>query len=211
MIRLLLVRHAPTAETRRAAFPATSGRSELPGGEPLDRAGEEQALALAGLLPRVDRCWSSLAQRARRTAELLHGAAELDPDLAECDFGEWAGRTMTEVHTLDPDGLGRWFTDPDSTPHGGEGFGAVRARARRVLERAAGAGGSILAVTHGGLVKAALLEVLELPSPAVWRLDAAPTSVTELHHTHGAWRLARLNWTPALTGRPVVGNQVGRS
>jgi broad specificity phosphatase PhoE len=203
MIRLLLVRHAPTAETRRAAFPAT------PGAEPLDRAGEQQARALAPLLPPADRCWSSPAVRARQTAELTFGVAEVDPDLAECDFGSWAGSSLEDVHRLDPDGLGQWFTDPDSTPHGGESFTEVRARARRVLDRAADAGGSTLAFTHGGLVKAALLEALDLPSLAVWQLDAAPASVTELHHTHGAWRVVRLNWTPALTGPPVAAGAEG--
>ena len=205
MTRLLLLRHGTTAETRRAAFPATSGARSEPACAPLDRSGEAQAAALARLLPPTDRCWSSLAARARQTALAVHGAPEAVPDLAECDFGAWAGRTLEEAHALDPDGLSAWWADPDAAPHGGERLADVRARAVRVLARAAGLGGVTLAVTHGGLIKSALLEVLGLPATAVWRLDADPGSLTGLHHVHGRWRLARLNWTPTLPGTPRAG------
>ena len=200
MSRLLLVRHATSAETRRSAFPATSGAERRAGCAPLDRPGVEAALALAGKLPPADRCWTSLAVRSRQTAELLDLTPIPDPDLAECDFGSWAGRTPAEIDADDPEGLRAWWADPDSAPHGGEGLADVRRRAARVLARADRAGGTTIAVTHGGLIKAALLEVLGLPAAAAWRLDAAPASVTELHSTAGSWRLTRTNWSPALRG-----------
>jgi broad specificity phosphatase PhoE len=207
MSRLLLVRHATSAETRRSAFPATTGAERSAGCAPLDRAGVEAARALAGALPPADRCWVSLAVRSRQTAELLGLTSVPDPDLAECDFGSWAGRTPAEIETDDPDGLRAWWADPDSAPHGGEGLADVRRRARRVLARADRAGGTTIAVTHGGLIKAVLLEVLGLPAAAAWRLDAAPASVTELHSSGGSWRLTRTNWSPSLRGaeeKPVT-------
>jgi len=202
VIRLLLVRHSTSGETRRAAFPSTSGAALVDGCQALDRAGREAAAALAGLLPAADRCWASLATRARETAELACGPPKPDPDLAECDFGAWAGLTAAEVNERDPKGLGAWWADPDSAPHGGERLGQVRQRAARVMGRAAELGGTTIAFTHGGLIKAALLEVLELPAAGLWRLDAAPASVTELHHgpPTGHWRLTRLNWAPLLVG-----------
>jgi broad specificity phosphatase PhoE len=198
MTRLLLVRHGTTSETRRAAFPSTCGACNEPGCPPLDRAGEAQARALAEALAGADRCWSSLARRSADSARLAWGVAEPHPDLAECDFGAWAGLTPDQVHARDPEGLARWYAEPDLAPHGGEGLGAVRARAALVLARAAALGGATAAATHGGLIKAALLEVLELPSAALWRLDAHPGSVTELRHAGGAarWRVVRVNWTP---------------
>jgi len=199
--RLLLVRHAPTAETRLAAFPSTTGAAVVDGCGPLDRGGRELAAALAGPLPAADRCWSSLALRARQTAELAGaGDPEPDPDLAECDFGAWAGLTVAEVHARDPGALAAWLADPDAAPHGGEGLAQVRARAARVMARAAESGGTTVAFTHGGLVKAALLDVLGLPASGLWRLDAAPASVTELRHSGSGWRLTRLNWVPSLVG-----------
>jgi broad specificity phosphatase PhoE len=215
--RLLLVRHSTSGQTRRAAFPSTSGAAPVDGCEPLDAAGRRAAAALAGLLPPADRCWASLAVRARQTAELACGPPAPDPDLAECDFGAWAGLTLAEVGDKDPAGLAAWWADPDAAPHGGERLAQVRRRAGGVLDRAAAAGGTTIAFTHGGLIKAALLEVLGLPAAGLWRLDAAPASVTELRQgpgaraahapgdgrgqqSNGRWRLTRLNWVPVLTG-----------
>lgn len=197
MTTLLLVRHATTASTRSAAFPATSGAAAVDGCEDLDAGGRRAAEALRPALPRPAGAWSSLARRCVATAEALALRAQPDADLAECDFGAWAGLTPAQVHERDPDGLDAWYADPDRAPHGGERLADVRKRAAAVLERAAVTDGPLAAVTHGGLVKAALLEVLELPSAMVWRLDVAPASVTELHWTHGAWRVVRTNWRPA--------------
>ncbi len=203
MDRLLLVRHALTAETRRAAFPSTTGAAPVEPCEGLDWAGLEQAAGLREHLPQVDREWSSHARRARETARGMGFWPEPDSDLAECDFGAWTGQTPDQVHERDPEALAAWYADPGLASYAGEPLAEVRARARRVMERAAALGGVTVAVTHGGLVKAALLEALGLPDAAVWRLDAAPGSVTELHPGHGGWRLVHLNWTPSLL-RPVA-------
>lgn len=194
MSRLLLVRHAPTASTRQARFPTTCGVRAADGCEPLDRAGAEQAAALKAVLPRADYCWASFAVRALQTAQLAGLEAEPDADLAECDFGHWAGLLPAEVG--DPDALAVWYADPDSAPHRGESFAGVRARAAKVLQRAREAGGTVIAVTHGGLVRAALVEALGLGPDARWRIEAAPASVTELHPASDGWRIVRVNWTP---------------
>ncbi len=195
--RLLLVRHATTGETRRAAFPSASGASSLPPGPGLDRAGRAAAAGLRTLVGSPDRAWSSLARRCLETAEVLGLEAVADPDLAECDFGRWAGRDPQDVAREEGEALAAWYADPGCAPHGGESLREVRLRAQRVLERARALPGTTVAVTSGGLVKAALLEVLGLPDAILWRLDAAPASVTELHPAPTGWRLVRLNWTPA--------------
>lgn len=195
---VLLVRHATTASTRSALFPLTSGAAPAAGCEPLDRAGRDAAMALGHHVGTADRFWASHARRARETAAAWGVQAECEADLAECDFGRWAGLAPEEVHRTDAEGLAAWYADPGTAPHGGETLEAVRGRARRLLARAADLGGATVAVTHGGLIKAALLEVLGLPHTAVWKLDAAPTSVTELHVAGSGWRIVRLNWTPSL-------------
>lgn len=192
--RVLLVRHAPSSETRRGAFPAVSGAHAGRDGEHLDGGGRSAAQELGVHLPPAARCLSSHAARARQTAEAAGLAPDADADLAECDFGAWAGRTPADL-TDDP-GLGAWYADPDEAPHGGERLSDVRARAAAVLARAAE--GTTVAFTHGGFVKAAVLEVLGLPATAVWQIDVAPASITELHRTSGHWRVVRLNWTPSV-------------
>ncbi|MDP8969026.1 MAG: histidine phosphatase family protein [Actinomycetota bacterium] len=200
-VRVLLVRHATTSQTRRACFPATTGSRTVDGCEALDATGLRQAAELGAHLA-ADRCWSSRALRALQTAECAGLQPEPLADLAEADFGAWAGRTLAQVHAADPDGLAAWYADPGADPHGGEPLAQVRRRAVGVLGRARRLGGTTVAVTHGGLIKAALLEALGMGPDAVWRLEVAPASVTELHPASDeGWRLVRLNWTPQLTRR----------
>ena len=218
MKRLLLVRHATTAATRRAAFPVTTGRAAHAACAALDDAGAATATALGATLPRSDRCWTSHARRTVETARCLG----LEPDarmaeLAEADFGRWAGATLGEVHRRDPEGLAAWLADPGSTPHAGEPFAEVRRRAAAVLAAAHGLGGTTLAISHGGLIKAAVLEVLGLPDAALWRIDCAPASVSELQPTRDGWTVVAMDWTPeppawkaAAHARTVAADAAGR-
>lgn len=200
--RLHLVRHATSAETRAARFPATTGAQAEVGCAGLDEAGRRAAEDLRPHLPHPDRIWSSWAVRAIQTAAAAGWEPEPSADLAECDFGDWAGRDVHDVAAADPEGFAAWLADPTSGPVGGEPLGALRARARRVLDRCEQ--GTTVAFTHGGLIRAVLAEALELPAAALARVDLAPASVTVLHGHDGAWRLVRLNWTPVLVVRPAA-------
>lgn len=182
MRRLLLIRHASTTAVRRAAFPVD---------EPIDDAGRAAARALAGRLGRGEaRC--SPALRARETARAASLDAVVDSALCECDFGSWAGRTLTEVHEDDPQGAGAWMTDPHACPHGGETLADVLERVAEWLDRQASAAGRVIAVTHAGVVKAAVVHALGAPAAAFWQIDVAPLALTELHGHDGRWTLARL-------------------
>jgi broad specificity phosphatase PhoE len=183
MRRLYLVRHAPTAATRAAAFPVD---------EPLDENG--RAAARAWHPPSADSVLVSPAIRCRETASLA-GLLEWenDPALAECDFGTWGGRTVGDVD------LGDWMTNPDSCHHGGESLTAFSARVAAWLDTQASVdSGRLIAVTHGGVIKAALVHALGAPLEAFWQFDVAPLSVTELHCWDGRWTVTRSN-APAAT------------
>ena len=166
MRRLLLVRHAPTSATRAASFP---------GDEPLDRRGREQAASLAALLPEHHELLCSPSLRCRETAR----AAGLDeplvqPELAECDFGDWTGRSLAELHASDPDAVAAWMTDPDARPHGGESLAAFAIRVGLWLDEQAARQANAVAITHGGVVKAALVHALGAPIAAFWRTRREP-------------------------------------
>lgn len=187
MRRLLLVRHAPTAATRATAFPA-------------DEALDERGLAdVAGLRARLGPVRlggtsTSPALRCRQTAETAGlDAPIVVPALAECDFGTWTGRTLAEVHDEDPEATGRWMTDPDAAPHGGESLTAFSARVGDWLTAEAARDGRAVAITHGGVVKAAVVHALGAPVEAFWRIDVAPLSITELHAHDGRWTVTRVN------------------
>src|SRR4051794_41375257 len=120
MRRLLLVRHAPTAATRAAAFPAD---------EPLDARGAEAAAALHVVAPAGATLLCSPARRSQETAAAAHlGSPVIEPALAEADFGAWAGRSLAEVAREAPEAVAAWMGDPDAAPHGGESLRAFVAR-----------------------------------------------------------------------------------
>lgn len=179
MKRLVLVRHAPTASTRAAAFPRDD--------EGLDADGRCAAAAL--VLPRGD-VLCSPARRCLETAEAAGLEPAVEPALAECDFGAWAGRTLAD---LEPAAARAWMTDPDAAPHGGESLRTFAARVAAWLDGQAVADNRVVAITHGGVVKAAIVAALGAPLEAFWRVDVAPLALAELHAHDGRWTLTRVN------------------
>jgi broad specificity phosphatase PhoE len=181
---VLLVRHAPSAATRGFRFPAD---------EPLDELGRGDARALKGLL-RAKQAVTSPATRCRETAELA-GFAEARPDagFAELDFGAWTGRDLQEVGRQDPQAVEAWYRDPTSAPHRGEGLADLAARVRVSLEELRDRPRTVV-FTHGGPIRVAVLTALGAPLSAIWNVDVAPCSVTELHaRPEGGWTLTSCN------------------
>lgn len=167
-------------------------RGSFPVDEPLDDAGRAAAAALAGRIGRGEAI-SSPALRARETAVAAALQADLEPLIDECDFGSWAGRTLAQVHEQDPQAAGAWMTDPEACPHGGESLSALLARVGGWLDGQAALDGRGIAVTHSGVVRAAVVHALGAPAAAFWRVDVSPLALTELHAHDGRWTLARVN------------------
>jgi broad specificity phosphatase PhoE len=185
--RLLLIRHAPTSATRTRAFPAD---------EPLD--GREQDKAAAGALrAAIGDGWETLCSPSARCRQTAAAAGlpgdSVVPELAECDFGDWAGRTLADVCAGDPAAAEAWMTDPASAPHGGESLNTFMTRVAGWLDRQAGLDGRAVAITHGGVVKAAVVHALGAPVAAFWRIDVTPLAITELHAHDGRWTVTRVN------------------
>jgi broad specificity phosphatase PhoE len=200
MSRLLLVRHASTPATRRAAFPLD---------EPLDPPGVLHARALRRFLARADRTLIGPALSARQTAAEAGLEGEIDAALAGWDDGTWAGLTLEDVERQDPEGVTSWRVDPQARPHGGESLADLVERARAFVDRIATVPGRTAAVTDGGFIKAAIVAALDAPVMLFWSIDVSPASITELaiadeRATDGSprrWRLIRSNWTPPVPDR----------
>ena len=186
--RLTLIRHAPSAATRRSAFPLD---------EPPDARGLDEARGLASRLGRFDAAWSGPARRARQTAEALGLDPTVAPELDECDFGTWRGRTLAELHAEDPAAVAAWMEDPAAAPHGGESLLALLERVGGWLSARVGDGERVVAVTHAGVIRAAVVCALDAPPLAFWRLDVAPLSRTVLHAHDGRWTVRGVNLPPA--------------
>lgn len=227
MKRLLLVRHAATSATRAAAFPAdepiepgaaapaaaalagfagraaTAARADA-AAAPSAAAALSAAAAPAAALSAAAARATVLASPALRCAQTAAAAGltpVVEPRIAECDFGTWAGRALADLHEQAPEEVARWIGDPDAAPHGGESLRAFVARVAGWLDEQAGDDGTTLAITHGGVVKAALVHALGAPLDAFWRLDAAPLTVTELHAHDGRWTVTRTNCPLELADR----------
>ena len=130
-----LARHGETAWSLSGQH---TGRTDLP----LTERGEQQARTLGQRLRGASfvKAFTSPSQRARRTAELagFGGMAEIDPDLAEWDYGQYEGRRTADILAERPG----WFLYRDGAP-GGETPDQVAARADRVIRRVRAIGGNV--------------------------------------------------------------------
>lgn len=182
---LLLIRHGTTSAVRRASFPLD---------EPLDPRARSVAAGVARSLGQIDAAYASPARATVETTHALGASAQVEPALADCDFGRWSGRTLADLQDTEPDALADWLTDPAATPHGGESLTSLGQRVARWLdEQAHLPPGRVVAVTHAAPIKATAAFVLELSHEATARLDIAPLSVTEVSVRAGRWRLVRWN------------------
>jgi broad specificity phosphatase PhoE len=142
-------------------------------------------------VPRPDqfaRLLTAPERRARQTVEALGPVAIAEPALADCDFGRWRGRSLTEIGAADPAGAAAWLADPAAAPHGGESLDALMARVGGWLDRFEGRDHTV-AITHPAVIRAAIVHVLMAPPVAFWRIDIEPLSLTDLRRHAGRWTL----------------------
>jgi broad specificity phosphatase PhoE len=140
-----LARHGETAWSLSGQH---TGRTDLP----LTERGEHHARALGGRLTglRFVEVLTSPSQRAIRTCELagFGGSAEIDPDLAEWDYGRYEGRRTAEILAENPG----WQLFRDGCP-GGESPNEIGARADRVVARLRTIGADILIFSSGHILR----------------------------------------------------------
>jgi len=127
-------------------------------------------------------------------------------DLAEQHFGDWQGLTYEELESVR--GYHRfWHAPASERPPGGESFEDVVARVAGAIERitAEHAGRDIVAVVHGGTIRAALALALGVEPERTLGFSIDTCSVTRMDHLAGgtqgaAWRIVAVNQHPeALT------------
>lgn len=163
MRRALLLRHTEVA-------PHWSGRCYGRSDVGLSRAGRAQAyrLAASGLAGEFCRVVASPARRARWLGGLLAGERlEIEPRLAERDFGAWEGQGWDAIWRATGDAMDGMIDAPDSfRPGGGETTAELAARARDWWEGLPG-DAAVLAVAHGGPI-AALAGSLLGQTPRQW-------------------------------------------
>jgi broad specificity phosphatase PhoE len=180
--RVLLIRHGVTEFTVASRLDGRGGADPS-----LTTAGQAQAAAaglatahlLGGAPARV--VTSSLA-RARETgaavAEAIGAAPAVDPDWDEQDFGDWDGAAIADLVRDHPEELLSLRTDPGYSRPGGESHEQLAVRVVAAFDRVVAAGGTTVVVCHRKPIMCVLAHLLGIPHDKVWRLAAAPGSLT---------------------------------
>jgi ribonuclease H / adenosylcobalamin/alpha-ribazole phosphatase len=181
---LLLLRHGQTVMTAARQF-SGSGFD----GPELDAVGREQAiqaaraLADAGAVAVV----ASPMRRTRETAQIvasrLDVEVQIDDGWRECAFGAWEGLTFDQVGERFPVELAAWLSSTAASAPGGESIDGMVDRVAAARDRALSRypGQAVIVVTHSLPIRALVRLSLEAPPQAMFRMQPAPASITELH------------------------------
>ena len=197
------VRHAPVVNHGGRLYGQTNlsaDTTERTRFEALARALPAGAVWLASALRRTHETAAAIAAaRADTKREAPHW--DVEPDLGEQNFGAWQGLTWGELAARRGDLAHKfWVAPADFTPPGGESFAQVVERVAPVIDRrtAQHEGGDIVAVAHGGTIRAALACALGLAPERALAFSIDNLSITRIDRVDGpaaggAWRVVAVN------------------
>jgi len=198
MTKILLTRHGHVDGIKPERF---RGREPLA----LTARGRAEAAALArriaeGWRPR--RIYCSPMGRCIETATAIATAcgiaAEICADLNDIDYGAWQFKTFADAKAQNPQLFAAWFAMPHLVRFpNGEALQDVAARVanaiRLVLARHPD--DTIVLVGHDSVNRMLLLQCLDLPPSAYWRLDQEPCCLNEIDMTSEKVCIRRSNET----------------
>ena len=139
--RFYLIRHG---ETEWSLAGRHTSRTDIP----LTEQGERDARQLGGRVnaASITRAFTSPRQRTQRTAALvgLTPVPEIEPDLAEWDYGDYEGQRSVDIRQRRPD----WNLFRDGCPRG-ELPAQLSDRADRLIARLRALDGNVALFSHG--------------------------------------------------------------
>ena len=167
------------------------GRSEI--AAVADRFAQEPITAL----------YSSPLQRTSETAEIIAERLDLPigyrEDMLELDFGEWTGLTFDDVRADERWRL--WSTCRSiATVPGGESMRQVQERAVKALVELGQThhDGTVVVVSHGDVIRAALLFALGMPLDLYARIEVGLASISSIRIDNSGLRVLAVNERPRL-------------
>lgn len=193
MSKLYFIRHGETAWSLSGQH---TGKSDIP----LTEHGEDEARALRPYLGalRFSQVFTSPRHRARTTCGLagLGRTAEIEPDLAEWDYGDYEGQRSADICKQ----RNGWNLFQDGCPNG-ETPAQISSRADRIIARLQSLDENIALFSHGqfGSVLAARWIGLPVVEGQHFLLGPASLSVLGYSPSHPEVRVIALwNTTPSV-------------
>ncbi len=192
------IRHAPVTETGGRIYGATDPKADIDHPHAYGALHEilpDDAVWVTSHLTRTKQTAAAIAEAGGRRISPIE-----EPDLGEQNFGAWHGLTYDEINAF-ADSHRFWLAPATHRPPEGESFADLTVRVSRVIHRVTdeNAGRDIIAVAHGGTIRAALGVALELEPEDALKFATENLSLTRLdHHAasggHGAvWRVTWMN------------------
>ena len=191
-----LVRHGEHMLQGRLAAGRTPGIGLSP-------KGREEAAAVAKRLTseKIDALYTSPLDRTRETAEIIGGRlglpARLREDVIELDFGEWTGLSFDQVRADNRWELWRSCRSIAAIP-GGESWRQVQDRTVNALFdlRRNHPDETVVVVSHGDVIRAALLFVLGMPLDLYGRIEIGTASISRIRIDESGVRVTGINERP---------------
>jgi alpha-ribazole phosphatase len=171
---------------------------------PLSSDGREQSEWQGRKLTNVpfSKVWCSDLKRAYETAAIVCRNRGLTiqpaPELREIDLGHWDGMAMSQIREEFPD---LWQARGEDIGHfrppGAESFADLRQRAVPFIRHiAAQSAGNTLIVTHAGVIRVLLCQVLEMPLSHLFRIHLDYGGITLIKDINGLSRVMAVNLLP---------------
>ncbi len=204
MTKIILTRHGHVEGIEPKRF---RGRTELA----LTPRGRAEAKAVAARIAEAwkpARVYTSPMGRCIATGHEIALACgvgdEVMPLLNDLDYGQWRWRSDDEVRARWPDLFAAWHASPHLMRFpDGESLQELVARAaealRLVRERHPGETETVVLVGHDSVNRALLLQLLDQPLSAYWRLAQSPCAVNEIDVVGDSIRVQRVNETAHLS------------
>ena len=151
--------------------------------------------------PDITAIATSPLTRCHDFASMLSGQQQLPlgiiSELREIDFGEWENLTLAEAEAHDLQSFHAFKHNTEQwVPPGGESYASFRARVRHALQQIINLNVShVLAVTHGGVIRAILADCLQLTPASAARIGVPLAGMCQLWiDEDGSGSLLRLQW-----------------
>ncbi|MFL0194668.1 alpha-ribazole phosphatase [Clostridium sp. WILCCON 0269] len=191
MLELVMVRHGETDSNKNGKY---LGWTDVE----LNKYGISQAEKARDRLKHIsfDVVISSPLKRARETAEIISEDVIYDSELKETNFGLWDNLSFQEIKEKYPQDYKLWMKDWGGFIFpSGESVMDMHKRAVNFVDKIINEKqeGTVLIVTHAGLIRSIIAYLLGMGIAGAWHFCIDNCSITRIQITDGYSVLTELN------------------